>query len=226
MNFNEYQDIKEAEDRLCYKIVEELKASIDSKGSAHLLVSGGKSPIGLFRKLSKVNLEWSKVHIGLVDERWVNADSPHSNERLVRTCLMSNKASEAKFYPLVNSLTDREENLRQSQEIYAEVFTEISVVILGMGIDGHTASLFPQDVSSQKHFSDPKQDILINTNSPSDPRLRISCGKSFLCKAEKVFLYITGEEKLSVFKKSKDEYLPIYHFYSELHVFYSSNNAL
>lgn len=226
MKMNEFKDIQETEYRLCDEITHDLNTSINENGIAQLLVSGGRSPIGLFKKLSSAPIDWSKVNIGLVDERWVNADSEHSNERLVRDHLICNNASAANFHPLVYCLSDRDNNLAQSQKKYAEVFSEISVVVLGMGLDGHTASLFPKDESSVLHLAGLNQEILINTISPSEPKLRISCGKRFLSNSKKMYLYISGKEKLSVLNRSKEEVLPIYHFYPHLNVFYSSNEAL
>ena len=88
------------EKHLCQQIVELLRSGIDTKGEASLAVSGGRTPTALFQQLSEQSLDWSKVTVVLVDERWVYADHEDSNERLVRLNLLQNKAAKARLIGL------------------------------------------------------------------------------------------------------------------------------
>ena len=88
---------------LSLRIGQLLTQSITENGCASIAVSGGRSPIGLFEELSKINLDWSKVELTLVDERWVDAKHEDSNELLARKHLIKNKATQIKFFPIKNS---------------------------------------------------------------------------------------------------------------------------
>ena len=124
-----------------------LQNAINSKGSACLLLSGGSTPSGVYMRLSQKELDWQKVNVGLVDERFVNADSPYSNFKLIGETLLQNHAKVATLWPMVVDETDYVKNLSKIEETY-RIFTDPDVCLLGMGPDGHTASLFPNDSAS------------------------------------------------------------------------------
>ena len=119
-----------------------LDSPFKSKGQGSLVLSGGRTPMGFFHQLSQQVLDWSKVTVTLADERWVNADHKDSNEKLVKENLLINEAHCAKFLSLKNSA---ETAVSGEAELEAELskYGQFTVVILGMGDDGHTASLFP-----------------------------------------------------------------------------------
>ena len=99
------------EDELAQRIAEILRSEIDQKGTATILLSGGSTPKNLYQKLGEIDLDWSKVHVGLVDERFVSQDSPYSNETLIRESLMSAHAKNAHFHSMVIDPSNYEENL-------------------------------------------------------------------------------------------------------------------
>ena len=122
-------------------ISDKLKLAIDKKGTATFVVSGGTSPLKLFEDLSKIDLPWNKVQITLVDDRLVNKNHIHSNQKLINDHLLKNKAKLANFIPL-------SEKIIKSKII----ITPFDVNLLGMGEDGHFASLFPDMINNFNLF--------------------------------------------------------------------------
>ena len=134
---------------LARHISEDLNALIHEYGQATLLVSGGSSPIGLFAKLALSKIAWKRVQIGLIDERFVAPGDEHSNERLVRKHLLRELAAKAQFTGMVYDLDSEERNRQQADTRYRELLRAGNYIsVLGMGNDGHTASLFPGDPAS------------------------------------------------------------------------------
>ena len=122
-------------------ISDKLKLAIAKKGNATFVVSGGNSPLKLFDNLSKIDLPWNKVQITLVDDRLVDKNHIHSNQKLITDHLLKNKAKLANFIPL-------SEKIIKSKII----LTPFDVNLLGMGEDGHFASLFPDMIKNFNSF--------------------------------------------------------------------------
>lgn len=120
-----------------------LRAGIALRGQASLLVSGGSTPKRFFGALSSAEIDWRKVFVSLVDERWVPPDSERSNARLVADNLLTGPASAAQFIPLYVAGTSAAEAVPDLTRIAKELPRPFDMVILGMGNDGHTASFFP-----------------------------------------------------------------------------------
>ena len=207
------------EDALLEEIKLKLREAISKLGIAKILLSGGSTPSGLYKKLSSIKLDWSKVIVGLVDERFVENTSDYSNEKLIRESLLINNAKNATFVPMINSISNEKENLITTNESYT-IFNDASVIILGMGEDGHTASLFPNDSDSIKAM-DSEQNIFF-TNSPSIPTRRITCTPKLLLSSKNIFLMLTGENKKEVLFSAAKNKLPISHFIGTKTVIYYS----
>ena len=176
---------EELEDALLQDIKFIISEDIIKFGKAKLLLSGGSTPSGLYRKLSSTQLDWSKVIVGLVDERFVENSSDFSNEKLVKTCFLINEAKNATFIPMIFSADDEALNLLRTNESYT-IFNNASVIILGMGEDGHTASLFPNDSDSNKAMNS-DQNIFF-TNSPSNPHKKNNLHSKIAAFFKKYFL--------------------------------------
>ncbi len=116
--------------------------SIAQRGRASLALSGGRTPRGLYARLSQTDLDWAKVDVTLVDERFVPADHEASNEKLVRETLLQNNASAANFISLKGNAKTPEKAADNANTALARLFHPLDVVVLGMGEDGHTASWF------------------------------------------------------------------------------------
>ena len=126
-----FESKKELEKALCDQLINDLSVAIKEKNSATLLLSGGSTPLGLYQLLSNLLIDWSKVTVGLVDERFVSNTSDFSNEKLVLSTLFNNKVKECIFIPMIYDLNDRLENLKKVQTAYS-IFKDPDVVLLGM----------------------------------------------------------------------------------------------
>ncbi len=216
----EFNSKVQLEQSLCDDLVKIIQQAITQKGSAKILLSGGSSPIHLYKLLSNCEIDWSKVIIGLVDERFVEPNNDFSNEKMIREKLIQNQASTATFYGMVENSNDQMENVKSIASTYAVFYNQLDLVLLGMGEDGHTASLFPGDDVSEKLLRSQKIGIY-NTISPNFPNDRITCSAEMLRQAENIILMISGEKKLHVFETSSENHLPISFFKDKLQVYYS-----
>jgi 6-phosphogluconolactonase len=207
---------------LAQRIASILRLELEKKGSGTLLLSGGSTPKNLYQKLGEIDLDWSKVHIGLVDERFVPQGSPYSNETLIRENLMTGNASNAHFHSTVIDTLNYEENLQLAMT-ENEVFRNPDVIVLGMGDDGHTASLFPNDEQSASAAI--SQELMANTTSPNEPSKRITFCGPILQNGRHIFLMITGEKKLDVLSESEEKKYPINQFIPFIEGIYYTENA-
>ena len=208
---NRFETREFLEDSLADELLKVLAESIEKYGNATLLLSGGSTPKGLFKKLSERKFPWKNITIGLVDERFVNNSSEYSNEKLIRETLLQNEAKDATFIPLVFDDLDEIINLKLAQKAY-EKLERLDAVILGMGDDGHTASIFPLDPESEIAVN--TQELIVSTKAPNFPTNRITCSLKFLQGAKRTFLFFTGENKLIVLNESVAKKHPIAHFYN------------
>jgi len=128
---------------LAEAVADVLRQRLSSAGRASLVVSGGSTPVPFFDHLSRAELNWRRVTVLLADERWVPESDPASNARLVRTHLLQNGAQGAGFLSLKTTASDPQQALPHIERRLAELELPLDVLVLGMGTDGHTASLFP-----------------------------------------------------------------------------------
>ncbi|MDP4738852.1 MAG: 6-phosphogluconolactonase [Crocinitomicaceae bacterium] len=210
----EFESKAVLEQALAQAITTALKDAIAAKGEATLLLSGGSTPSGVYALLSQMELPWQQVTVGLVDERFVGPTSPYSNFKLIGETLLQNKAKAATLVPMVSNESDYEENLRQIEDTY-RIFTDTDVCLLGMGPDGHTASIFPNDPASVAANLE-STCLLSNTNAPATPTQRITCNGPLLRRSKHLFLMITGTQKKEILEQSEQLQLPIAAFKSAL----------
>lgn len=202
---------------LCNKVIEDLKEAIKTKGTSTLLVSGGSTPKPLFQLLNQCELDWEKVTVGLVDERYVNNTSEFSNENLVTNNLLTNQAKKASFVPMVFNSENENLNLEMVKNAY-KVFENPTVVLLGMGDDGHTASIFPNDETST--IANSTSELIAITNAPNHPKRRITCSTLLLKNAKHTYLLFTGDNKKVILEEAKDKKYPIGEFLDTIETVY------
>jgi 6-phosphogluconolactonase len=207
MRTKHFKNIEELENALLDAILTKIDLSTEEHGDARILLSGGNTPKALYKKIASANIDWSKVMIGLVDDRNVDLSSEYSNERMIRKTFESADREGLQIIGLI----DNNLNLDKIKEHYAPFYERIDYTILGMGQDGHTASLFPEDLPSEASLRNSEKDILF-TNAPSYPNERISCSRGLLISSETIGLMIVGEEKLKVLNNSDKQKLPISYF--------------
>ena len=204
-----------AED-LSHNIVEILKQSIKSDGRASLAVSGGRTPVPLLEALSGLKLDWSSVDLTLVDDRWVEPSHEDSNERLVRAHLIKNKAKKINFVPLKNNNKTAKDGHKLSEELLQKVKLPFDLVVLGVGSDGHTASLFPcsDELTEGMNLNNPCR--LIATSPKTAPYERMSLTAKTIIDSKNIFLHLNGSDKLHTLElamTNKDAMkMPIYFF--------------
>ncbi|MGM0526065.1 MAG: 6-phosphogluconolactonase [Pseudomonadota bacterium] len=175
------------------KIAAILAQAIEQRGHAYLVVSGGRTPKALFEKLSQQDIDWHRVTITLADERWVLPNSDDSNDKLVKTTLLKNKAAQAQFISLFTNHT----TARSAEAAVADKLSRLpsfDAVILGMGDDGHTASLFPCSQQFKEGLDTSAAAIAVMPETA--PYQRISLTASRLLNSSNIFFHITGESKL------------------------------
>ena len=182
-------------------IYEALKNSIDNNGRASFVVSGGSSPVKIFNDLSKSDLDWSKVSITLVDDRVVSSEHPDSNERLLKENLFINNASVAKFI-----------SLKSHSEEVMNINRPFDIMLLGMGEDGHFASLFPELVDNSNYFDLSANPEIIFTEPMGNPcHKRVSMNLSMIMKSKKIILLVSSSAKLILVDQAlENKYLPIH----------------
>lgn len=161
-----------------------------------LVVSGGSTPVPFFKALAAKHLPWKQVDITLADERWVDEQSRDSNAKLVRENLLQGAAADANFVPLTTGDLTPEEGVEELAKRAASLPWPASVVILGMGGDGHTASLFPD--SPELTLALATDELLVAVRTPSQPQPRITFSADRLHQAKRHILHITGDEKRTV----------------------------
>lgn len=222
MKLTAFANREQLEDELLATIEHVLRNEVASSGEACLLLSGGSTPINLYAKLSKAELPWEKITVALVDERFVPTDNIHSNEKMIRETLCQNRAEHVRLIGMVYDANSESSNLERAQTAYRQHVPSPTVCLLGMGTDGHTASLFPGDAASEADLKKASDNILISTKAPANPQQRISLSKAKIRSAKHLLLMIAGEEKLSLLTQNNRPTLPIDHFMGKARVFYST----
>ena len=174
-----------------------LEHALGQHGEARLLLSGGSTPAPVYRRLAREHIDWAKISVGLVDERWLPKDDLASNARLVRETLLEEGADRARFeamklppHPIEDSV--REANRRSLQD---------AVVVLGMGEDGHVASLFPQSPGLPAALASTENYVAFDAGAAPVAQpwpLRISLTPAGLARAGARILLLRGERKRAV----------------------------
>ncbi|RCW27299.1 6-phosphogluconolactonase [Ciceribacter lividus] len=179
-----------------------LSAAVAARGEASIAVSGGSTPKAFFEALSREAIDWEKVTVTLVDERFVPADNPRSNHLLVATHLLKNAAANARFLPLFSPAASAEEAAERATEAAAVLAQPFDIVVLGMGNDGHTASFFPggNHLAEALDLSLPRRVMTMEAEGAGETRLTFSF--SSLQDARLLVLHIEGAEKKAVLQKA------------------------
>jgi 6-phosphogluconolactonase len=201
MNLVEYPDRDMMMIALAGKIAGQLGEALRGEGRASLCVPGGTTPGPVFDMLSAVDLDWSKVAVFLNDERWVGEDSPRSNTRLLRQRLLVGKAAGATLVPLYAPTETPEVSL----DVLAEglrAHLPISVLLLGMGADMHTASLFPgADLLDRALAEDAPILLPMRAEGAGEPRITLTA--PVLRDAMHTHILITGAEKRAALERAE-----------------------
>lgn len=186
-----------------------LNQIIKNEGHAKVLLSGGNTPRLLYQFLNDNLSSKDNISFGLVDERFVPSNDEKSNENMIRTIFGGSISLDGMVFEENNYA----ENLKKAKDLYLNKFENPDICILGMGNDGHYASIFPKDKNSDVAQSENSPN-LCNTSSPSNPKKRITCNSELLARSSHKFLLITDENKRNLLQKTELN-LPIHQFILE-----------
>jgi 6-phosphogluconolactonase len=201
-NLRSFATREELAEHLAENVGRLLRAAVAERNRAVLVVSGGTTPKPLFIRLAQTNLPWDRVTVTLADERWVDPDDPASNEHLVRTWLLQDKAGSADFVGLKNDFPTAAAGEKKCEERLAELPVPFDVIILGMGNDGHTASLFPGAPQLEKALNPGTRAKCLAVATANAPYGRMTMTLPALLDARRIFLHITGEGKMDVLQQA------------------------
>jgi 6-phosphogluconolactonase len=193
-----FDDAQALATALSASIAGKLREAIDASGEAFIAVSGGSTPKRLFEALSNEALDWSRVTVTLVDERWVPETDERSNARLVKALLLQHKAADAEFVPLYVETPTPEAGIGEARARVGELRQPFDVIVLGMGPDGHTASFFPGGDRLSEALDVANTALVLPMRAPGAGEPRITFTLPVLLKARSLYLHIQGDDKRDV----------------------------
>jgi 6-phosphogluconolactonase len=188
---------------LAQEIAGTLQDGLARGRGASLAVPGGRTPIALFERLSSATLDWDDVWVTLTDERWVDAASASSNEKLVRDHLLRGAAAEAHFVGLKNAAGEAQSGAHLSWSTVAELPRPFDFMLLGMGEDGHIASLFPDSPGLAVALDLAQPPGCVAMTAPEPPRARISLNLRALLDSRRIAILIVGNAKWATFERAR-----------------------
>jgi len=172
-----------------------LRLGIAWRERGSLAVAGGRTPVPLFQALRDAELDWGRAGITLTDERWVPEDHPGSNAALVRRELLAGRAGAARFVPLYDGSASAADATAAVWRNLRPLARPFDAVVLGMGEDGHFASLFPGEPELDAALDPAAAPACVAMRAPVEPRERISLNLAALLQARRLFLLVTGAAK-------------------------------
>ncbi|GHD46417.1 6-phosphogluconolactonase [Marinobacter persicus] len=193
---------REAANALAEEVAAVLSSRLALAGTASLVVSGGTTPVPFFQALARKELDWSRVTVLLADERWVPESDEASNTALVKRHLLQHHASAARYL----SLTEPGEGLDQALPVIEQRLERLAlpldVLVLGMGNDGHTASLFPTAQELPHALSPPANQRVMAMRPSGQPYERITLTLPVLQNAGYTALLVKGPDKLATLEQA------------------------
>jgi 6-phosphogluconolactonase len=199
MNDRRFETELAMAEALAGDIAQALESRIAETGSASLILSGGRTPGLMFDRLSRLPLPWNRVKITLADERLVPATDPESNERLLRDRLLRGEAQPAVFIPLWQGEGDPVESAIEAIHNMERPF---AMVVLGLGDDGHVASLFAR-MPELRRALDPAADLAaVFVPAEAARRPRVSLTVATLLDTRRIAISFAGQAKRRVFESA------------------------
>lgn len=200
MNIVEYPDIEMMMMDLANVLAGELRSALGHEDTVSLAVPGGRTPGPMYDCLCAADLEWSRVHVMLTDERWVPETSDRSNTRLVRERLFQDRAAAARYVPLYTGAAQPEDSLDAISASLAPALP-LTVLLLGMGVDMHIASIFPHADRLHDALHGDASVVPMRASGASEPRVTLSA--KVLRDAMSTHILITGAEKRQAIERAR-----------------------
>jgi len=204
----QFPDRKTLYEAISASLYAELGKALEGDDNVGLVVPGGKTPIPIFERLSAMELQWSDIRVTLTDERWVETSNEASNEGMLRNSFLQNKAKAAHFIPLYtgDASPDKAEVVVHNR--LSDFPWHNMICMLGMGNDGHIASLFPNNPGLKKAIRlDEKMICMAQRPDPlpeEAPYERMTLTLSALLSAHKIYLVMVGEGKVETLEQAEE----------------------
>jgi 6-phosphogluconolactonase len=196
-----YETRLEASTAAADRIAELLAERLDHNGNASIVVSGGTSPRQCMAALANAPLDWQRVQVTLSDERWVPPEHDDSNEKLVRESLLVGPAASAILLPVYAEGVSPEERCDELQDPLPVL--PFSCSLIGIGTDGHFASLFPDAEQLELGLDAESGRLYVPVTTTASPHPRISMTLAGISRSDEIALLFFGEEKLEVYRQAK-----------------------
>ncbi len=189
-------------DTLSVEIVSRLTDGVAKNGKASFVTSGGTTPGGLYDLLSTRDAPWQNIYVTLSDERWISPSDDGSNEKLIRTRLLQNKAAAAHLVPMKTADASPDSGETRVSAAIQAMPRPFDVTLLGMGEDGHTASLFPnaKGLDLALNLDDPALARAVHTHNVAKTGERISLTLRAILDSRWIVILIKGEAKLDAYR--------------------------
>lgn len=201
MEFIDYADREMLAMGLGNALASALKNCLLTHDHASFCVPGGSSPGETFSVLSGTAVEWDRVRVFLGDERWVPEGDPKSNTALLKSTLLTDRAARATLVPMVTDAATPEDGIPALEAGFDDVLP-ISVLLLGMGADMHTASLLP-DAEDLAAAMAERAPLLIPVRAPSVGEARVTLSRRVLADAMDTHVLIFGDEKRAALDRAQ-----------------------
>ena len=187
------------------RLAETLGAAVLEQGRAVFAGAGGSTPSPIYADLARIELDWSRVVVTLVDERYVPESSPASNAALMKRTLLTGPAASARFLPLYAPSVTVDRAAAEASKALAAEGARLDAVLLGMGEDGHICSMFHESPTLKTLLTPDLKPAVYGVPPGRDglapPQERLSINLPYLAKARRVVLALTGAKKRAVFER-------------------------
>jgi 6-phosphogluconolactonase len=218
MDLKAFTTIESCEDALLSELSDVINQGLTQKTTYSLALAGGGTPKGLYEKLSRTELNWSNINITLTDERWVDPRHADSNENMLRQTLFKNQGKMARFIGLKNPEKTAQAGQIRTDHLLKQNASKLDCVVLGMGEDGHFASIFPS-MPNTDALLDLTQPAYCLPANPADKPARMSLTLRYLLTAQHIYVFIKGNAKRQLIEQQSladiTQPLPIYYLLNQ-----------
>lgn len=187
------------------RLAADLADAVSARGTALFAGPGGSTPASIYERLAQTGLDWSKVSVTLIDERYVPETSPDSNARLIRDVLLQGPAAAARFIPLYRPAVTVDRAAAEAAADLSSAGGRLDTVLLGMGEDGHICSMFPNSPTLKTLLTPGLKPTVLGVPPGRDgaaPTIeRLSMNLAYLMQAGRVILALKGRVKREVYER-------------------------
>lgn len=196
----EHETAEKMATTLAARVALALEDAVASHRRAGLAVPGGSTPEAFLNALADSPIEWERIGVTLTDERWVPTSDPRSNQALLARTLFRGPAASAEFVPLYGATAELEDGLAATEAALERIVLPLDVAVVGMGEDGHTASLFPGATGLEAGLAGSARVVAIRAPGLKEPRISLSA--PVLAEARHLYLMIRGDAKRRMLERA------------------------